>query len=306
MAELEVTTDYSTAEARAYPQGCAQQPYDYAPEVSATLILADGSDSTQPVAGTRPIGSKTVALSHELHHYVFVFDRREVIIPDGFRGRGSVNLLLAAGHKAAGVDQCLLVGQNQPDGKPKTDMGGIAICRLRGEVAEPVTGRETRLRVTGIKIHASQARPAVVYSMPLTNLKAHEQMTVRAKVAASAAALSTRARLSTRVFLADSAGQLAPEDGYASGLAANKGRVTKRTGFNLLRGAAVPTLKVGVLHILRDQDASKTVYMAPETTATLELVRQRTLAAAVSPPTRHGELRLAGRRGAGRRWIHPG
>ena len=183
-------------------------------------------------------------------------------IPAGFGGRGAVNLLLSASNRAAGADQCLFVGENEPDGKPKTDMGGISVCRLRGTVPDPELKRETRLRTTAIPLHESKAKRAVVYSTPLGNLKADEQMTIRAELSLALGAVQTRARLATRIFLADSAAQTEPGDGYASRLAANKGRIGKRTGPNYLPGVAPDrTVKVGVHHVLADQQRDKTVYL---------------------------------------------
>ena len=125
-------------------------------------------------------------------------------------------------------------------------MGGISVARLRGQTPRPTVLRQNRLRVGGIKIHGNQA-PQVVYSLPLQDLRTNEQMTVYARVAASAVKLATRARLSTHVFLADSPTQTSPGSGYASQVAANKGRVTKRNGFNYLPGrVGPPTEKVGV------------------------------------------------------------
>ena len=73
---------------------------------------------------------------------------------------------------------------------------------------------------------------------------------------------ATRARLSTRVFLADSPTQTSPGSGYASQVAANKGRVTKRNGFNYLPGRVGPqTVKVGVLRMTKDVTPSKTLYL---------------------------------------------
>jgi hypothetical protein len=261
-AELEVTTDLTPTElTQNHGKGCASQPYDYPPEVTAALILTTSATGILPAAGTSVIASKIVSISHDAHHFVFVFDRARVTVPPGWQGRGVVNLILAVSHASALAGQCLLIGQNEPDGSVAPDMGGISAARLRGHSPRPQVQREARLRVQGIRIHGNQA-PKVVYSLPLKDLRANEQMTVYAKVAASATKLATRARLSTRVFLADSPTQTTPGSGYASQVAANKGRVTKRNGFNYLPGrVGPPTQKAGVLRIIKDVPPSRTVYL---------------------------------------------
>lgn len=60
------------AEFGASPKGCAQKPYDYSPDVLATLILAADRDSNQPLPGTKPIATKRLSVSHERHHEVLV------------------------------------------------------------------------------------------------------------------------------------------------------------------------------------------------------------------------------------------
>jgi hypothetical protein len=262
-AELEVTTDLTPAEVAANGgHGCAAKPYDYPPEVAASLILGTDDRSTTPAGGTKEIATKTASVTHDQHHQVLVFDRASITIPDGWNGRSAVNLVLGASHAGAGAGQCLLIGQNEADGSISTDMGGISVCRIRGQIPQPDPMREIRLRVAGLKIHPGYNDPQVIYSMPLSGLRADQQMTIHAKIIASAAGLGTRARFSTRVFLADSPNQLEPDDGYASKLAANKGRVAKRNGFNYVPGApVVPTEKVGVLHVIENMPAGRTVYL---------------------------------------------
>ena len=261
-AELEVTTDLTTAElVLNQGKGCAGQPYDYSPGVTAAMILTNSATAVAPAPATSVIVSKTALVSHDAHHFVFVFDRARLTVPSGWRGRGAINLILFASNPAAAAGQCLLIGQNEPDGSVTPDMGGISVARLRGQTPRPAVLRQNRLRVGGIKIHGNQA-PQVVYSLPLKDLRTNEQLTVYVRVAASAVKLATRARLSTRVFLADSPTQTSPSSGYASQVAANKGRVTKRNGFNYLPGrVGPPTVKVGVLRMTKDVTPSKTLYL---------------------------------------------
>ena len=95
-AELEVTTDLTTAElALNQGKGCAGQPYDYSPGVTAAIILANSATAVAPAAATPVIASKTVSVSHDAHHFVFVFDRARLTVPSGWQGRGAINLILS-------------------------------------------------------------------------------------------------------------------------------------------------------------------------------------------------------------------
>ena len=260
--ELEVTTDLTNAELQLNNgKGCYSKPYDYPPTVTASVILASDETGTVPAPGSAVAASKTVTVSHEAHHFVFVFNRAPVTIPPGWSGRGAVNVVLRANNSAAKAGHCLLVGANEPDGTVQHDMGGISVGRIRGQLPAPLVIRESRLRNAALKIHDGQP-PRVLYSMELAGLRAHDQFTVYGRALASTAGIRTRARLSARVFLADSPTQLDPQDGYAAEIAANKGRVAKSNGFNYLPGGSgPPTEKVGVLHIVKTMKARKTVYL---------------------------------------------
>jgi hypothetical protein len=260
--ELEVTTDLTNDELRInHGQGCYSKPYDYPPTVSASVILGVAETSTTPAPGTMTAATKTVAVSHDAHHFVFVFNRAPVVVPTNWRGRGSVNVILRANHTSATAGHCLLVGANEPDGTVQKDMGSISVSRIRGTLAAPRVTREEQLRNRALSIRGDQP-PRVLYSMPLTGLEANEQLTIYGRVLPSTAGLRTRARLSTRVFLADSPAQLEPQDGYAAQIAANKGRVAKNNGFNYLPGgSAPPTEKVGVVHIVEAMKPEKTVHL---------------------------------------------
>ena len=261
-AELEVTTDLTTAELQANKgKGCYSKPYDYPPKVTAALVLATAKGRRTPAPGTAVIATKTAAVEHEAHHFVFIFNRAAIKVPSNWKGRGAVNLVLSANAARARPGHCLLVGANEPDGTVQTDMGGISVARIRGKLTSPEVIRETTLRVPALGIHGAQP-PRVVYSMPLVGLLANEQLTVYARILASAAGLGTRARMSTRVFLADSPTDVEPGNGYAAQLAANKGRVAKTNGFNYLpTGPAPATEKVGVLHVTADMKQSETVFL---------------------------------------------
>ena len=123
-AELEVTTDLTTAELQANKgKGCYSKPYDYPPKVTAALVLATAKGRRTPAPGTAVIATKTAAVEHEAHHFVFVFNRVAIKVPSNWKGRGAVNLVLRANAARARPGHCLLVGANEPDGTVQTRHG---------------------------------------------------------------------------------------------------------------------------------------------------------------------------------------
>lgn len=253
-AELEVTSDASDV-------GRVGDRYEYAPAVAVRLILARHSRATEPKRGEAvAVGAaKRIKLNHELHHGVFVFDgdtdAASIEIPRtglGWDGPVHVNAVVDASHPEAKRNQLLLIGQNEPDGSVLGDMSAICAVRRRpgsARASAPRRSTETRLRSDRLPLQGDVKK--VVYSMPLAGLEADEQLRIRADVDASAKHLGYRARIKTRVFLADSPDQVEPMPGTVSNrVASSKGQITKANGFNCLpverkRSAT----KVGVVRI---------------------------------------------------------
>ena len=133
-AELEVTTDLTPQQlADNNGKGCASHAYDYSPDLRALLLLTTDPAATRPSANVAlRIGDPTdVTVTHDQHHWVVVFDRARLEVPAGWTGQGTVNLVLDASNAAADALDCLLVGQNEPDGSVERDMAMISACRIR-------------------------------------------------------------------------------------------------------------------------------------------------------------------------------
>ena len=252
LAELEVTTD---AEDANHP-GRIGNPYSYAPRVEASLLLAadDGQTEEKPrraLALSRPWRE---TLSHARHHGVVVFPKGELKVPRRglpWGGASHVNLVLGASHRRAAGGDLLLVGQNEKTPVVVQDMAGIRVVRLRpGNQPERAATRDANCRVAGIPV---AKRQTLVFSHRLDDLRRGEQLVVRARLTTDASPLGYAARISSRLFLADSESQLEPGGGTAASVASWKGHLSKQTGFNCLpEDGARTTLKFGVLRVLDD------------------------------------------------------
>lgn len=239
--ELEVTTDLEEAGA-----GLVGTPYSYAPEVTTTLELSGGQGGHG-----LPIGKpRRETVDHEQHHRVIV--REEAIEIPGrglpWDGPSRVDLIVEATSPEAARGNVLLIGQNEPDGRVLGDMGQISALRVRrGRDAKGNRLRESQPRAGGLPVE--KGTRTVVLSQQLDGLMADEQLRVRAQLETSSARLGYPARITTRVFLADSPDQDSP-GGTSASVASFKGQVTKANGFNCTPdGRSSTSVKVGVLRM---------------------------------------------------------
>jgi hypothetical protein len=238
-SELEVTTDLEQP-----GPGLVGTPYSYAPEVTTWLELR--GDRGRGLAIGKP---RRDTVDHEQHHRVIV--REEAIeIPEGWDGQGRVDLVVSASSPDAEAGNVLLIGQNEPDGRVLGDMGQISALRLRGG---DLKGQKLPSAAPlADSVPVAKGERTVVMSMPLDGLVTDEQLRVRARLDTSSAGLGYPARITTRVFLADSPAETSP-GGTGAQISSFKGQVTKVNGFNCTPdGRNSISLKVGVLRITQD------------------------------------------------------
>lgn len=246
-AEAEVTTDCEEPQA-----GCVGRPYKYAPTVEARLLLAGDPSEAGGGRALTLADPETEVCTHRRHHAVIVFTDAGRRIPDAglpWTGKSYVNLVLSAHHPEARDGDVLLVGQNEPDGTVLGDMGRIDATRLRpGSQAAPSPIEEARRRTRAIP---ARKQETVVYSQPLDDLAADEQLAVRAKLVTDAAHLPYPARITTRLILADDPSQT-DLGGRARDVAAFRGAITAANGFNCTpEDSPCTTRKVGIARITR-------------------------------------------------------
>ncbi|MGZ8667553.1 MAG: hypothetical protein ACXWZM_10665 [Solirubrobacterales bacterium] len=254
-AELEVTTD---AEDAGHP-GRIGNAYSYAPLVEASLLLAADQGAVEAGPKALKLAKRwRESVSHRQHHAVVVFEDGEITVPRRglpWPGPAHVNLVLGASHRDAKQGDVLLIGQNEKTPTVVQDMAGIRVVRLRpGTQPEQAGVRDASCRVLGIPV---AKRETLVFSHRLDGLRKGEQLVVKARLTTDASPLGYAARISSRLFLADSEDQLDPGAGKAARVASWKGHLSKPTGFNCLPGDGARTSrKLGVVRILRDPGVS--------------------------------------------------
>jgi hypothetical protein len=232
-AELELTTD---ADAPNHP-GLVGNAYSYSPTVEATLLLAADPEAAEAKQGraVELVGAPwRQAVSHQRHHAVVTFGDGKLRVPgEGlpWNGPAHVNLVVSASHPEAKPGDVLLVGQNEKTPTVVQDMAGIRVVRFRpGDAPEPASERESNCRCAAIPIAKQET---VVLSHELAGLAQGEQILVRGRLVTDASGLAAAARISTRLFLADSPDQTEP-GGTAAASLTWKGHLSKFTGFNCL------------------------------------------------------------------------
>jgi hypothetical protein len=232
-AELEVTTD---ADDPNHP-GLMGNAYSYSPKVEATLLLAANADEVAAKPGRAiALGDPwRQTVSHQQHHAVVTFGDAKLEVPAGglpWNGPSRINLVLSASHPQASQGDVLLIGQNEKTPTVVQDMAGIRVVRSRGREDRAQPERESACLCAGIPVAKTET---VVLSHRLDDLRAGEQLLAHAKLVTDAAQLGYPARISTRLFLADSSAQVQP-GGSAQQSASWKGQLSKFTGFNCIPG----------------------------------------------------------------------
>ena len=269
-AEAEVTTDCLNREP---PKQCKGSSYRFNPVVGASLVLAGdpevvGGDGTLVVAERRTISCRQKPPNRE-RHCMIVFTGTSLAIDPATLGcapRCYLNLVIDAHHPEARANDRLIIGSSGPNGSVRQDKGRINVIRTRGAdptrlPPDPPDGTlttATDLRVIGGLSLDEPPRKAVVYSQPLEDLRAREQIAVHAIVRTGVVRLRHNANVSAKVILADRPTATRPG---AAALEASLlgGEITEHNGFNCTQlTTPCTTEKVGVLGLLKN--ASQPLY----------------------------------------------
>jgi hypothetical protein len=270
-AEVEVTTDCLNREP---PKQCRGSSYRFNPVVAAQPVLAAGPDeatgpSTLPVGERRKITCRQKPPSRE-RHCMIVFTSAELVVedPGGLpcAPECHLNLVIDAHHPDARANDRLIIGSSGPNGSVRQDKGRINVIRTRG--ADPTrlppppppgtltTATDTRL-IAGLTLD-NPPRKAVVYSQPLEDVQAREQLAVRGVVQTGITRLRHNTNVSAKIILADRPTATRPGlnalDASLLG-----GEITENNGFNCTQ-LTTPCItdKVGVIGIVKD--ARQTLY----------------------------------------------
>jgi hypothetical protein len=270
-AEVEVTTDCLNREP---PKQCRGSSYRFNPVVAAQPILAAGiaevaGPRTLPVGERRKITCRQKPPSRE-RHCVIVFTAAELAVPDPgalpCAPQCHLNLVIDAHHPDARANDRLIIGSAGPNGSVRHDKGRINVIRTRGadpSVLPPpppdgtlTTATDTRL-VGGLSLD-EPPRKAVVFSQPLEDLRAREQIAIRAIVRTGIVRLRHNVNVSAKVIVADRPNATRPGV-EATRVALLGGEITEHNGFNCTQiTTPCTTDKVGVIGLV--EDASQTLY----------------------------------------------
>jgi hypothetical protein len=252
-AELELTTDCPRQQS-----DCAEKPYGFDPQAEVALLLADADNVANPGSG-RAIAlgpPRRRAITHERHHDVFVFDNVAYTVPRNglpWSGAAFLNATLAAWHRRAQPDQVLIVGQNNPRGRPSGDMCGISVARLRpGTMAQPTALRTQQRQITSLAVVTGNPQKAIVYSQRLDDLETGEQLRVRAGLKTSTAHLGYKVRTTVEVFLSTDPTAIDPGN-EAKRVCPDGPQISRGNGKNTLpTDSPMSSAKTGVKRIVKD------------------------------------------------------
>lgn len=249
-AELELTTDADDP----HNPGRIGNAYTYAPDVEATMLLADDPGATEAKRGraielVRKPWKGTI--SHQRHHEVVTFGDGELSIPAGglpWRGPAYLNVVVSASHRKAKPGDVLLVGQNETTPVVVQDMAGIRVVRFRPASSHgPDATIENACLCGEIAI---TKKHTVVLAHELPALAKGERLLVEGHLVTDATGLPAPARISTRMFIADRPDQVEP-GGAATTCVTWKGQLSKFTGFNCIPADGPQTTrKYGVAKVV--------------------------------------------------------
>lgn len=268
-AELQVTTD-----CRRRSRRCVGRPYRFSPAVSAQLVLADAERKAAGL-GTVPISTPKELRCRQKppnrqHHCMIVFPSVDYEAGDLTAWpcapeSCSVNLVVAAHHRRAGRRHRLIIGADQPNGRVRQDKGRINAMRVRDPVPgsgdspldlspppSPLPERASASTTQRVNRQLKIRRRVVVYSQPLDEVRAGEQLAVWAKMRTAVPKRRHLARVTTKLVLGRTPRSTAA-GATIRRLAPWRGEIAEDNGFNCTRlTTPCVTRKVGVLPIVAD------------------------------------------------------
>lgn len=273
MAELEVTTCLKANKLHGGSnKSCLGRVYGYDPKVRGQLVLAAEPDDmsrakTTPVSAAHKLTCRQKQPNRN-HHCVLVIppsDRRIDAARLACDPRDCrLNLVVSAWHHSAKPGDKLIIGAAKDGKQVKQDKGRVSAVRFRpGTMQRAAVERLSNERVKKLQIRASSPKESVVYSVPLRNLRAGEQIIVSGKAIIKIGHHPYNALVQSMVEVS-----FKPNKSKRSGWMVNhfegRGQPAEGNGFNCTQGRSAhrnPCVvrKFGVLRVLKD--VSRTVYL---------------------------------------------
>jgi hypothetical protein len=258
-AELEVTTDCVERIPR-----CVGKPYAYNPIVDTRILLANGQ-LVAGGAGTLQLGAQRRRCRQNpparVHHCVIVFTDIRLDVTDRSQlpcapGSCYLNLVVDAHNKRKemgkkGRRNKLLIGQDEPDGSVKGDMGRLNAIRFSPDDQPPVPPLATGTPLTA-SVPIRKGEDVVVFSQELSGLEKGDQLAVQAWMTTSIGHLPYNVKIRSRLILAPDPTATQPGR-YIKNRTEPRGEIAEANGFNCTRRRPLcPTNKVGAITMLED------------------------------------------------------
>jgi hypothetical protein len=237
-AVLQVSNTCATPDPR-----CIGVRYDYSPNFSARLVLADGPG----VAG----GSGTFAVSPRFqqscgqkrpnrnHHCVLTLPDAPVAVPGSdqvscLASGCYLNLVVNAYNASAKSGNVLVIGNDQPDGSVKGGRSRVnAIVIPPGRGRSPTSTVVTQAATSAIPVGTQRSGfDAVVYSARLDGLQAGDVLDVNSLQLTNISSSTLPMFIGSKVIVAAAPGGVMGQTKYAS----QAGQVTPQNGFNCTLG----------------------------------------------------------------------
>jgi hypothetical protein len=177
-----------------------------------------------------------------------------------------LNLVLSANDRKAKNGDKLVVGADSGGRKVNGDKGRINLSRFRPGRDQAVPPKLTKAPVRSrlpIAPEGGNVKEKSVYSIPLPDLRAGEQLVIDGKLVTRIGMHSYNAFQTTGIVLSESPGS-ASREGWPERVGDLNGQVAEANGFNCTQGSSAhkdpcTARKVGVLEITRD--APRTLYV---------------------------------------------
>lgn len=250
-AELQFTVDCHKESSR-----CLGHAYDYNPSIDVRMILGTSPDDARgrnaiPIGGPQREDCLQKPPNRE-HHCVAAFKRTMSQIPADARCLADgcyLNLVATASNRHAHSGEFLAVGGIRPNGSVPQDRGRLNVVRYH-PAADVDRERQRITKPTNRKLPLTQKR-TVVYSAPLPELRAGEQLTVEATANVDISKLPYNVIVSSQLILTDSPN--ATDRGLAKKITTGRGEFDEGNGFNCTQNLRFCTIrKLGVMRMKRD------------------------------------------------------
>lgn len=245
-SEVQVTVDCDRPSPR-----CAGRPYDFDPNVVATLELAR---RRSPAAPSQVIARARLSCRQRLpnrqHHCPIVFDRT-VRVGEHFPCRLDqcfANLVVSAhSHSADGTER-MIIGANKPNGRIVQDKSRLNAIRLSPGV------RAERLVTRRLRRHSLRLRPQrkVILSQKVAAPERGDVLAVSAAIRSDVRKLGYNALIGAELIVARGPKATAPSRLVRRSVW-QRGQISPINGTNCTPvQSPCPTRKVGVVKVRRD------------------------------------------------------